>query len=196
VVAAIVLFELASAGGTMTNDPYLSKAPAAPPNEADYDAAYAEIMATARGRRFLIEYAIRNRHPDSHILVSTIARLEAALRDPSRQVPAAFKRDLTELAAAIARIEAMGTVGGVPVAASVPAAERITEIVLALRDVALRVDAMIALAAAADAGAIAATDATSPVPLGPPLPFPRATPNDLLAVLRALSDEELIALFS
>jgi len=39
----------------MTNDPYLSKAAAAPPNEADYDAAYAEITAAARGRRFLIE---------------------------------------------------------------------------------------------------------------------------------------------
>ena len=72
----------------MTNDPYLSKAAAAPPNEADYDAAYAEITAAARGRRFLIEYAIRNRQPDSHILSSTIARFEAALRDPSRQVPA------------------------------------------------------------------------------------------------------------
>jgi hypothetical protein len=32
----------------MNNDPYLSKAPVAPPNDADYAAAYAEIMATAR----------------------------------------------------------------------------------------------------------------------------------------------------
>ncbi len=97
----------------MTNDPYLSKAPAAPPNDADYDGAYAEIMATARGRRFLIEYAIRNRQPDSHVLVGTIARLEAALHDPSRQVRAAFKCDLTELAAAIARIEAEVVASGV-----------------------------------------------------------------------------------
>ena len=76
----------------MTNDPYLSKAPAAPPNDADYDAAYAEMMATARGRRFLIEYAVRNRHPDSRILVGTIARLEAALHDPSRQVRRRLRR--------------------------------------------------------------------------------------------------------
>jgi hypothetical protein len=180
----------------MTNDPYLSKAPAAPPNDADYDAAYAEIMATTRGRRFLIEYAIRNRHPDSHILVSTIARLEAALHDPSRRVRAAFKRDLTELAAAIARIEAKVAASGVPAAASVPAAERITDIVLALRALARRVDAMITLMAAADTGVIAAIDATSPVPLGPPPPLPRAALSDSLAALRALSEEELIALFS
>ena len=180
----------------MTNDPYLSKAPSAPPNDADYDAAYAEITPTARGRRFLIEHATRNRHPDAHILVSTIARLEAALHDPSRQVSAAFKRDLTELAAAIARIEAKVAASGVPAAASVPAAERITDIVLALRDLARRVDAMIALAAAADAGTIAATGATSPVLVDPPRPLPRAAPNDSLAALRALSEEELIALFS
>ncbi len=181
----------------MTNDPYLSKAPAAPPNDADYDAAYAEIMATTRGRRFLIEYAIRNRHPDSHILVSTIARLEAALHDPSRQVRAAFKRDLTELAAAIARIEAKVAASGVPAAASVPAAERITDIVLALRDLARRVEAMMALAAAADRAAMPATDTTPQVAVGPPPQgMPRAAPNDSLAALRALSEEELVALFS
>jgi len=54
---------------------------------------------------------------------------------------------------------------------------------------------MIALAAAADTAATAATGATSPVPLDPP-PLPRAAPNDPLAALRALSEEELIALFT
>jgi hypothetical protein len=55
----------------MANDPHLSKN-TVPPNDADYEAAHAEIMATERGRRFLIEYATRNRHPDTRILVSTI----------------------------------------------------------------------------------------------------------------------------
>ena len=155
----------------MTNDPYLSKAPAAPPNDADYDGAYAEIMATARGRRFLIEYAIRNRHPDLHVLVGTIARLEAALHDPSRQVRAAFKCDLTELAAAIARIEAEVAAGGVLAAASVPAAERITDIVLALHALARRVDAMIVLAAAADTGAIAGDRCDIACPFRPAAAF-------------------------
>ena len=180
----------------MTNDPYLSKVATAPPNDPDYDAAYAEITATARGRRFLIEHAMRHRHLDAHILVGTIARLEAALRDSSRQVPAAFKRDLTELAATIARIEAKVAASGAPTAAGVSAAGRVTDMVSALRDLARRVDAMIALAAAADTGAMAATGATSPVPLGPPPPLPGAALNDSLAALRALSEKELIALFS
>ena len=64
------------------------------------------------------------------------------------QVPAAFTRDLTELAAAIARIEAEIAASGMPAADGLPAAERIKDIALALRDLARRVDAMIALAAA------------------------------------------------
>ena len=44
--------------------------------------------------------------------------------------------------------------------------------------------------------AYAEIDATSPVPLGPPPPMPRAAPNDPLAVLHAVSEEKLIALFS
>ncbi len=96
----------------------------------------------------------------------------------------------------IARIEAKVAASGVPTAASAPAAEHITDIVLALRDLARRVDAMIALAAAADTATIAAIGATSPVLVDPPPPLPRAAPNDSLAALRALSEEELIALCS
>jgi len=182
----------------MANDPHLSKKNTVPPNDADYEAAHAEIMATERGRRFLIEYATRNRHPDTRILVSTIARLEAAMRDdPPRQIPAVFKHDLTELAAAIARIEAKLAASGMPATVGVSAAERIKDIVLALRDLARRVDATIALAAMATDGAVKPSETTPHVPGGPPPPaIPCAAPNDSLAALRALSEEELIALFS
>jgi len=236
----------------MPNDSlHMSDNLAGPPNDADYAAAYAEIMATERGRRFLIEYAIRNRHPDTHILVSTIARLEAAMHDdPSLQVPAAFKRDLTELASAIARIEAKLVASGTRAPDSLPTAERIKDIIVALRDLARRVDVMSARAAAAHGGAIPAPvtaepghdgpdedpgdlfepqelaaprplftpvkaleasiapavaidsavkskDTTPHVPTGPPpQAIPRAAPSDSLAAMRALSEEELIALFS
>jgi hypothetical protein len=33
-----------------------------PPKDASYEAIYAELMSTERGRRFLTEYARRNRH--------------------------------------------------------------------------------------------------------------------------------------
>ncbi len=116
--------------------------------------------------------------------------------DVPRQDLAAFKRDLTELAAAIARIKAKVGASGMPPPDGLPAAERIKEIILALRDLAGRVDAMIALATALEAEAIPATDATPHVPAAPlPRAMPRATLNDSLAALRALSEEELIALF-
>ena len=147
----------------MVSDPlHLSNNSAELPNGADCEAAYAEIMATARGRRFLIEYATRNRYPDTHSLVSAIARLQAAMRDdPPQQIPTAFKRDLTEMAAAIGRIKAKVAASAMPESASLPAGGRIKDIILALRDLAGRVDAMIALAAEADKGAIAATATTS-----------------------------------
>jgi hypothetical protein len=132
-----------------TNPLLLSDVLAGPPNDADYEAVYAQIMATERGRRFLTEYAIRERHPDTHMLVGTIARLEAAMRDdPPLQVPAAFARDLTELASAIERVEAGVAASGTPAPDGLPAAERSQDIASALRDLARRVDAMIALVAA------------------------------------------------
>ena len=51
------------------------------PSEADYQAVHAELMATERGRNFLTEYASRNLDPDTRKLVSTVARLESAMRD-------------------------------------------------------------------------------------------------------------------
>ena len=55
----------------MANDPHLSKNPTAPLGDADYEGAHAEATATERGRRLLMEYAVRNRHPDTHNIVST-----------------------------------------------------------------------------------------------------------------------------
>lgn len=108
----------------------------------------------------------------------------------------AFKHELTEVAAAIARIEAQAAASGVQAAASVPAAEPIKDMILALRDLARRVDALIALAAATDKDKMPATDTAADVPMSPPPAMPRAAATDSLAALRALSEEQLIALFS
>ncbi len=142
--------ESVSSGVAMSTNPlHLSDILAGPPNDADYEAIYAEIVTTERGRRFLTEYAIRARQPDTHMLIGTIARLEAAMRDDlPLQVPATFARDLTELAAAIERVEAEIAASGTPAPDGLPAAERIQDIALALRDLARRADAMIALVAA------------------------------------------------
>jgi hypothetical protein len=77
------------------------------PDEADYDTVCAALMATERGRRFLAEYAERNRHADTQTLVAAIARVEAAVRgDPVPEPILVSSGDLAEIATAIDRIEA------------------------------------------------------------------------------------------
>ncbi|WP_295844906.1 hypothetical protein [Tardiphaga sp.] len=49
------------------------------PGEADYDAIREAFMETARGRWFLNEYAKRNRHTDTGMVLEAVTRLEASL---------------------------------------------------------------------------------------------------------------------
>jgi hypothetical protein len=59
------------------------------PNEAEYDAVYAAVAATGRGRWFLSEFATRNRHADTEALTGALARVEAAIRgERTAQSPA------------------------------------------------------------------------------------------------------------
>jgi hypothetical protein len=74
------------------------------PDEADYEAVCAAMVATERGRRFLAEFTARNRSADTNMLVSAITRVEAAIRgEPSAQSSV----NLNEIAAAIERIDAL-----------------------------------------------------------------------------------------
>ena len=59
------------------------------PVEADYDAAYAAVTATERGRWFLAELANRNRRADTDALMAAIERVEGAVRsgEPAKQSP-------------------------------------------------------------------------------------------------------------
>src|ERR1700731_447177 len=98
----------------MPNEPLvLSQILAELPDEADYDAVHAALMATERGRLFLREYADRNRHADTTMVVGAIARIEATLRgEGSPQADVAG--DLMEIAAAIDRIKAALAAGALP----------------------------------------------------------------------------------
>jgi hypothetical protein len=105
------------------------------PNEADYDAVYAAVMATERGRRFLTEYANRNRHADTQMLVGAIARVEAVIcGDPSPHAPAVLVRDLIEIAAAIDRIEVEIATGKTQASDVLGAVERIQDIAFVLHE--------------------------------------------------------------
>ncbi len=103
------------------------------PDEADYDAVHTALMATDRGRRFLTEYADRNRHADTVAIVSAIARIEATLRGegPPRADAAG---DLMEIAAAIDRIQAAVSAGATPLPDVSAAIERLLDIAFMLHE--------------------------------------------------------------
>jgi hypothetical protein len=85
----------------MSSDPLArSDIWAGAPNEAEYDAVYAAVMATERGRWFLAEYAGRNRQADTQTLAGALARIEAAIRN-DRPEPA----PMPDLAGAVERIQ-------------------------------------------------------------------------------------------
>ena len=80
---------------------------AAMPGEADYDAIFAAVMETVRGRWFLAEYAKRNRNADTELILAAIGRVETLWHE--RQPVAAAdpaRHDLTDMADAIARARA------------------------------------------------------------------------------------------
>jgi hypothetical protein len=100
------------------------------PDEADYEAVYAAVMATERGRRFLAEYAKRNRHANTDMLVCAIARIEAGIRgEPCPQPIGEF----FEIAAAIDRIDA-ALAAGKTSAIIFDAIERIQDIAYVLHE--------------------------------------------------------------
>jgi hypothetical protein len=98
----------------MSNQPLVQSGPAAgPPNEAEYNAVYAAVTATERGRWFLAEYANRNRSADTGLVMAAIARIEAAVgAGAAPQLSTTVSRDLTadlaSMAAAIAPARADG----------------------------------------------------------------------------------------
>jgi hypothetical protein len=53
---------------------------ATPPSEAEYNAVYAAVTATERGRWFLAEFANRNRKADTDLILDAIARIDEAVR--------------------------------------------------------------------------------------------------------------------
>jgi hypothetical protein len=63
----------------------LSRAELANPNcrvtDSDYEAILSAIMETARGRWFLAEYARRNRHADTEMLLTAIGKLKCSRDD-------------------------------------------------------------------------------------------------------------------
>lgn len=70
----------------------------------DYDAIEAAVMETQRGRWFLAEYARRNRNTDTDAVLTTLERIERAIRrDRAAPDIDRIRLDLADMAEAISR---------------------------------------------------------------------------------------------
>ena len=95
----------------MSNDLFVQSGQgAAPPNEAEYNAVYAAVTATERGRWFLAEFANRNRKADTDLILGAIARIDEAVR--AGTAPQAAVAREAALAAAPAVIAQLPPTGG------------------------------------------------------------------------------------
>ena len=126
----------------------LSAITAGLPPDAEYDAVYAAVTATERGRRFLTEYATRNRHADSHLITAARAWMGAAI-DAAAQPAAVSVGDLATLAATIDRIGSALEGERARLSDIAAAAERIAQITSELRERAVKTALCDALDAAA-----------------------------------------------
>lgn len=196
------------------------------PRDPQYDAIYAEIVSTHHGRRFLAEYAKRHDCTAPQSLAGTIARIESSFRDlPPTQAPASLIRSLVELAEAIEQLEAAVAVQRAAdgphetealLSAALDAATREINAVIEgsnaasvrnmhgvalLRDVKRRVGHMVALLIAIMTPDLASASSEANVPdaqieAKSERRPPQLASRDALAPLLALSEEELVALFS
>jgi hypothetical protein len=82
----------------------LSTIPPRPPAaEGDFEAIYATVRQSARGRWFLDEYARRNRNADTNLVLAAIERIETVVRDSrDREAYHSVRGDLLEMARTIA----------------------------------------------------------------------------------------------
>src|SRR6185295_1246315 len=96
------------------------------PSEEDYAAIAEAFMETSRGRRFLTEYAKRNRNADTHMVLDAVARIEQSL--------AAQREETLEREASLQRDEGLSAQQAAEaVAAAAAAQERLTEALAAIR---------------------------------------------------------------
>ena len=135
------------------------------PDAADYDAVHAALTATEAGRRFLAEFAARNRNADTTMVVAAIARVEAAIRGEGAPAPPVRAGELVEIAAASDGIRTALAAGATQAAKLAAASERLQDLAFTLHERAVEAPLLDALdaavaelaaaAAASDGGAVA-----------------------------------------
>jgi hypothetical protein len=171
------------------------------PADVDYDAIHATLMASARGRWFLSEYAKRNRSADTLTVLTAIDRLGATLRGeaPASSTPEYLHLSLMAMAGLIASVETDVTALAAGTETPAEGKPRIARLSATLRDLGDCVQVMLDSFNKPPAQVLAPAAPTQPVAAIVTTATPENTmPSaaEALAPLQALSQPELIALFS
>ncbi|HEY1980401.1 MAG TPA: hypothetical protein VGH13_09955 [Xanthobacteraceae bacterium] len=115
----------------MSQDPLaLAGFTSAARHEAEYDAVYAAVTATERGRWFLSEFANRHRAANTDLVVAALERIEAAIGGLAARSDTPLHPEIT-IANGANSADAADTV---PIAKIIDAAERIADTSFRLRE--------------------------------------------------------------
>jgi hypothetical protein len=182
-MGAEILVETVAGGG-------LSAPPAPDAGEDDYRALHDALSSSARGREFLAEFARRNRHADTEMLLAALDRLEARMRADGT-AHERLRDELRMLLIAIRLTRPNSDTTGAP--------DNTEKLVALLDMLASRIDAMVARSASDDA--VPAEAPPSPaavlslVPISDepelPIPAPAAPPREIALVRSAVAMPEV-----
>jgi hypothetical protein len=148
-------------------------------SEHDYEAIRARVMDSARGRWFLQEYTRRNRNSDKELVLAALERLERLVRTQRDGGPPGARPDNSELSEH--RSHSLAEISGL--------SERLLGVVNRMRERGFD-------AAACDEIESLASHIRERASSQSQAPIPHAAPDDPLAALRAMSEEERIAVFT
>jgi hypothetical protein len=181
-MGAEILVETVAGGGL--------SAPAAPnAGEDDYRALHDALSANTRGREFLAEFARRNRHADTEMLLAALDRLEARMRADGT-AHERLRDELRMLLIAVRLTQPNIDATGAP--------DKTEKLAALLDMLASRIDAMVARSASDDAPPAESPPATAVLSLVPisdepelPIPAPAAPPREIALVRSAVAMPEV-----
>jgi hypothetical protein len=164
--------------------------PVSPATTDDYQTLHAALSSSARGREFLAEFAGRNRHADTEMLLAALDRLEARMRADGT----AHERLRDELRMLLIAIRLTR-----PDIDAASAPDKAEKLVALLDMLASRIDAMVARGASDDAAPAEAPSSPaavlSLVPISDepelPIPAPTAPPREIALVRSAVAMPEV-----
>jgi hypothetical protein len=182
----------------MPNDPLARTQPASDIVEADYQTFCAALSASVRGRAFLAEYARRNRHADTEMVLAALERLQVQVRSQIAGPQAErIRQELRALLAAIRLTRPDADDNSAAIRATQQAAllgfveSRIAAIVAPPREHSVLPDEVAALVMPErSAEAARAALAVVPIPDEPelPIPAPAAATAREISLMRGAAD--------